>query len=282
MRVLVVGASGFVGRHLIPHLESCGHTVESWSRSGSQGPGVDLLGPEPLPKGQWDAAFHLAGHSRPSLGWSSALTAENIAMTARLLDHLAETSPGCRFIFPSSAHVYADSVEPHAETDEVSPSGPYGLSKQLCEASVQSHAKNLKVVIVRAFNKIGPGLPEGLLVTDLMNRIRGGEDPLRMSGRNALRDFLDVRDAVQAYERLACADVPSGSVFNLCSGTPLRVSALIQSILSHLGIHRQVIFEDLREDILTGHCGKLKEAIGWSPSYPLEDTLGYMLEAARA
>ena len=281
MKVLVVGGSGFVGRALTSRLLEAGHEVESWDRALREAPGVrsravDLLGDGALPKPEgrpWDAAFHLAAYSVPGMGWSQDLILANLRMTARTFDHLAAVAPGCRAIFTSSAFVYAPSARPLREGDPLGSTHPYALSKHLGETWVLSHREALKVFIVRPFNQLGPGMAPGLLVPELMDRIRLGESPIRMRGRDDVRDFLDWRDAMDAYLRLLEVDAPSGSIWNLCSGRPTRVSELVHSLLRACAQDRPVLFADPAVEAMVGDPSRLMADTGWRPSRSLEDTV---------
>lgn len=286
MKILVVGASGFVGRHLSRHLVRRGHEVEAWSRQTHQMvPGivhrsVDLLrDPLPPPTGQpWDAAFHLAAHTRPSLSWNRELIFENLAITARVLDHLASEAPGCRVLLASSAHVYAPSQAPHRESDPVEPDGPYGLSKQLCEAWAISFKGSLDIQITRAFNQVGPGMPSGLLLPDLLDRLQSGEPNLEMKGRNDTKDFLDIRDALDAYEGLLSVRAPSGSIWNICSGRPVSVNQFIQAILRIKGVTRSVAFASEEIQHMIGDPNRLCAATNWRPKRSLDESIAFALE----
>jgi nucleoside-diphosphate-sugar epimerase len=242
---------------------------------------VDLLAADPLPdpEGPPRVAYHLAAHAVPGAGFSRTLALENLRMTARVVDHLAERAPGCRTILASSALVYVPGPGPSREEDPVEPRDPYTLSKLLSETWARSRSEDLDVRIVRAFNQIGPGMPEGLLVPDLLRRIREGEDPIRMRGRDDVKDFLDVRDAAEAWAALARVDAPSGSAFNLCSGRPTKVSALVAAVLRALAIPRDVRFADGRVETRVGDPGKLRRASGWEPRRTLEDTVTTIVEA---
>lgn len=289
MKVLVVGGSGFVGRALTSRLLEAGHEVESWDRTLRQDeiPGlhceaVDLLGDEPLPQPgghPWDAAFHLAAYSVPGAAWTQNLVFANLRMTARVFDHLAATAPGSRAVFASSAFVYAPSDQPLKETDPLGSTHPYALSKQLGETWAMSHRKTLKVFIVRPFNQLGPGMAQGLLVPELMDRIHRGENPIRMLGRDDIRDFLDWRDAMDAYLRLLLVDAPSGSIWNLCSGRPTRVSELVRGLLKGRGLESPVLFANPAVETMVGDPTRLKADTGWAPRHALEDTVQAILQA---
>ena len=283
MKVLVVGASGFIGRALVDRLVAEGCTVDAWGRRGGQGVAqvrrlaVDLLADAPLPEpdgSPWQAAFHLAAHALPGAVWTRRLVIENLAMTARVLEHLAEHAPGCMTIVASSGHVYAPSDQLLSEDSPIGPSRHYGLSKQLCENWTLSMRTRLRVQIVRAFNQIGPGMTAGLLIPDVLERVaERGEGPLIMNGRDDWKDFLDWRDAMDAYWHLLRIEAPSGSLWNLCSGRRTRVSSLVQSILDERSVQRGIRFTDPAVETLIGDPGKLMRATGWAPRRTLQDTV---------
>ena len=281
MHILVIGSSGFIGRALTRHLVDAGHTIEGWSRSN--GPvregwahrAIDLLDPRDLESasGPWDAAIHLAGHSVPGASFDSRAVIDNLRMTAHALDHLARVQPKLRVVLLSSAHVYRSGPELKREEDALRPENPYGLSKQLCEAWARARDRDLNMIVVRAFNQIGPGMRDGLLIPDLLKRARTGSGPITMRGADSTRDFLDVRDGVVALARLLTADVPSGSVFNLCRGEGQRVSTLARELVQRLGVRREVRFQPGEPAPLVGDPAKLARATGWKPRYALTDTL---------
>ncbi len=287
MKVLVIGSSGFMGQALVYRLLEEGHEVEAWDRrEGEARPGltlrtVDLLGPAPLPRPAgkpWEAAFHLAAHSVPGITWTRELVLQNLTMTARAFDHLAEHAPGCRAIFASSAFVYAPTPDPVREDAPLGSSHPYALSKQLGEAWALSHRNELRVFVVRPFNQVGPGMPQGLLVPDLLARIHSGESPILMRGRNDLRDFLDWRDALDAYLTLLTVDAPSGRIWNLCSGKATPVAELVHAVLAALHLPVDVRFADPAQQALVGDPTRLMGDTGWRPRRSLQDTVAAIIE----
>jgi nucleoside-diphosphate-sugar epimerase len=210
----------------------------------------------------------------PGAAWTRGLVLENLVMTARVLDHLANHATGCLTIVASSGHVYAASDEPLREDSPVGPLRPYGLSKQLCEDWALSMRQRLRVQIVRAFNQIGPGMAPGLLIPDVLERVSLRDSgPLSMNGRDDWKDFLDWRDAMDAYVLLMRSDAASGSVWNLCSGRRTRVSSLVHNILAEQKVEREIRFADPAVETLVGDPGKLLRTTGWAPRRALHETV---------
>ena len=215
MRVLVTGASGFVGRHLVEALrrENAAVVACGGPNDGSEYVKIDLRDADSLQSAvgaaRPDVVFHLAAQSFVPAAVASPVSTYdvNILGTARLAEAVrtctGDVSP--RFIFASSAEVYGPR-EPHDyplhEALERRPVNPYGASKASAELMLlaDAHAFGLDVVIARGFNQVGPGQSERFVVPSLATQlagIAGGAEPQMYVGNlGAARDFLDVRDAV--------------------------------------------------------------------------------------
>ncbi len=280
---LIVGASGFIGRRLVQRFALGGAMVDAWSRTAapefkSSGTvrwrSVDLRAPgdlPPAPEGGWDCVMHFAGHSRPRQTNAHTDVLDTTRMLSRVLHHIERVSPRARFLFNSSGHVYAPASTPRDEEAPTYPHSAYALSKLLCETLVQERSDRLHVVVVRAFNLLGPGMPQGLLVPDFLRTLSTGSTQIAMAGSNSWRDFLDLRDAVDAYYALASVPCASGAVFNLCSGRASRVAELLSAIAAARGIAAQLSFRDSTEEHLLGDPSRLCAATGWAPRRSLSD-----------
>lgn len=110
-----------------------------------------------------------------------------------------------------------------------------------------------------------------------MDRILAGESPLEMHGRDDSRDFLDWRDAIDAYVSILSSDAPTGTIWNLCSGTPTPVSENIREILDLLGMETPFRFKNTVRETIVGNPSRLMRETGWKPTRRLRMTLESIL-----
>ncbi len=304
MRALVTGASGFVGRYLVAALrrENADVLACGGPNDGADYFPLDLCDVESLVAAvraaRADVVFHLAAQSYvPAALESPSSTYDvNIMGTARLAQAVREFGGDTpRFIFTSSAEVYG-AREPHEypldESLQRHPVNPYGASKAAAEILLLAGARSfgLDVVIARGFNQIGPGQSERFVVSSFatqLARIAGGaEKQMYVGNLAAARDFLDVRDAVEAY--LALARRGEGAqIYNVCSGRAVTVRDVLRELIA---IARVAV--EVREDrarvrsgetfISVGNPAKLGSATGWQPHIPLKQSLEDIYEHARA
>ncbi|MFN7958106.1 MAG: NAD(P)-dependent oxidoreductase [Holophagaceae bacterium] len=292
-RILLTGATGFVGRHMVQALLERGDQVVALSRGVGQGLpeevqqcNLDLEDPASLamlPR-IWDGVIHLAGASIPSLFSTPAPVIVNTKLTMNLLEHLRET----KVLLVSSCHVYAPSEHRRREADLARPQGRYGLSKVLTEQLAQFYQGRLDIRVARPFNHVGVGQRPELMLPSLLKRLastRRQEDaPILMTGWNSIRDFIDVRDVVAAYLAILDLESPSHSVFNVCTGIGTSVEGLARSVLDLLEMNRKVVFQgnpNSSDDVpyLVGDPGLLTETTGWKARHSLHSGLSTMLQS---
>ena len=136
------------------------------------------------------------------------------------------------------------------------------------------------VVRVRPFNHTGPGQRPDFVAASFaqqLARIEAGSAPPRMAVGNldSVREFLDVRDVVAAYERLLDPAVPA-DVYNVATGEGIRVGALLDALIDIAGVDVEVAEDPARlrpTDSLVGDPARLRDRTGWRPERPLRDTL---------
>ena len=287
MRVLVTGATGFVGQHLVAHLVSEGDEV-----SISE---AEVTEPESLEadfgRARPEVVYHLAAQADVAASFRDPATTlrTNVEGTFNVLD-IARRLGARRVLAVSSADVYGSVSEARLPVDEgapLRPVTPYGASKAAAEmVCLQAGAgRGLDVVRARAFNHLGPGQSDRFVAAALAARIvaneRTGADAVRVGNLEARRDFTDVRDVVRAYRLLAVHGEP-GEPYNVCSGLSRRVGDLAERLVARARRPMRLeIDDDLVRPVevaeMRGDPSKLRRATGWRPEVPLEKTLDDLL-----
>lgn len=297
MRALVTGAGGFVGGHLLAHLQASGDTTIGTDRSSD---GLDILDApallERFRRVTPEVIYHLAGAA--DVGGSFETPQNTFRANAEgTLNVLwaAREAEVQRVLTVGSADVYgkvtADEL-PLTEASELRPTSPYAASKVAAEALARQAFLGFgqHVVCVRPFNHLGPGQSTRFVAPALAERIARNESEgrrqLTVGNLSSRRDFTDVRDVVRAY-RMLMADGTAGEIYNVCSGTDIAVRDLAESLISLSTIEQELVADPQLQrpvdiPVLRGDCTKLRERTGWRPGIPLEQTLSDLLEDMRS
>ncbi len=295
MRVLVTGATGFVGHWLCAHLRDEGDEVVG------TGENVDVTDAEAVRKSvedvQPEAIYHLA--ARPHVGASWDAPQETFTVNAlgtlNVVEAARQTNPAARVLVVSSAEVYG-SVQPDElpliETSPLRPVSPYAASKVAAEfVALQGYlGSQVPVIRARSFNHIGPGQSETFAVARFAQRIvevqRSGGSQLRIGNPEPQRDFTDVRDVVRAYRLLVERGEP-GEVYNVCSGEAIAIGDIARRLIRLAGADLEVVVDQefvrpVDVPVLLGDSTRLRSVTGWQPEVPLDDTLTDILAHSRA
>ena len=295
--VLVTGAAGFAGSHLLEHLAGTANLV-AWARSTppqqvkhlARWTRLDLLdGPRvrsELAALKPSSVYHFAADPHVADSWQDTARplAGNVLTTHYLLDGLRRAGSAARVLIPGSAYVYAGSNQPHAEDSPLAPSSPYALSKFAQEqlglrAIVED---GLGVILTRPFTHVGARQSPKFSVSGMTRQIvaieRGEREPVIHVGRlDTARDITDVRDTVRAYALLMARGIP-GTVYNIASGVPRTMRMVLDALIARAKVPVSVEVETSRlrphdDLVLVGDATRLRNATGWSPQITLDRTL---------
>jgi len=287
VRALITGAGGFAGGHLAALCRASGDDVAEVSR----GAGVDLLDAgaarAAVAAARPDVVYHLAARAHVGESWKdpASFLSDNVGMTLNVLEAVRAEAPGATVVAVASSEVYgAPAALPVGEDAPLRPQNPYAVSKASADllAGFYADAHGLRVIRARAFNHSGPGQEPIYAIASFSRQAaeaaERGEDPIafRTGNPDTRRDYTDVRDVVRAYRLLAERAEPG--VYNVCSGTSTSARELLEMLAAAAGAGLDhgvdpalVRAHEVME--VRGAPGRLREATGWRPEIPLEQTL---------
>ena len=288
-RIIVTGASGFIGLNLVRILADLGAEITVIDR-------MQPLERSPNVQFEWadlrhlnkdfeaDYLIHLAAITNAGFAERYPLdTYEvNVLGTANLLSHMKITK---RVLFPSTALTYKASTTPISEEAETDLSSVYALSKNMGEQVIKFHCKRMGVghTIVRFFNIFGPGQLPMYIVPQVLTQIK---DHHRIEIRNGsvMRDLLFVEDCIDAVLKLAVTEAAKDNVFNIGSGHIVSITDVAKAAIEASGL-QGVEITDLEEKIaysptaIMADIDKVQSTIDWFPKTTLKDGLKKMWDA---
>lgn len=316
--VLITGANGFVGRHLISALLAAGEkrvvaavhpdtlarlvpdTQPAAGWDGTDAGGrvevvpFDLSDPfavEPLVKViRPRAVYHLAARASGADSDRQAVFDVNVSGTRHLLEAAAHLNPFPRVLAISTGYVYGntDPARPAREEDPVGPLWKFGAyTDSKIEMETVARANRAYVIVARAFTHTGPGQAPQFSLSSFarqLARIEKGLEPpvLHVGNLSASRDLLDVRDVVAAY-RLLMERGKCGEFYNVANGAPITIGEALDRLRAFCSVETTVEPDPARmrpADIgcSTGDSFLLRDAAGWQPRYTLDETLPALLD----
>ncbi|KAF0218721.1 MAG: nucleoside-diphosphate-sugar [Geobacteraceae bacterium] len=295
MKVLITGATGFIGACLTRRLVAEGHDVHIVTRKESE---------------RWriqDILSHLTEHTadlrdaaavdrcvesvRPSVIYhlatfggfafqrdALAILASNLLGTAHLL-RACEKVGFDLFVNTGSSSEYGVKSLPMKETDLLEPLGEYGVSKSAATLFCRSEAltKNLPVVSLRLFSPYGPWDDPHRLIPQVITRLLRGEAP-RLSSPQSVRDYIFIDDVVALYLALPNRPVVPGDIFNVGSGRQATIGEVVTVISEIIGGSVKPVWgavERVRPEpaMWVADIGKVQAKLEWKPTYSMRDGL---------
>lgn len=301
--VLVTGAAGFVGSHLIELLEQEPAQVIAWLRPGTEplvtGSRIIWHGVELHDRDAVAAAldafapseiYHLAGVPHVGDSWSHVheTFAGNVLGTHHLFAALRKARAKPRVLITSTAFVYAPQQRAITERDIVRPNSPYGTSKLAQEmiAKCAWEDDGIPTLIARAFNHVGPRQSPAFVASSIAKQIAeieaGKRAPaLLMGNMESKRDMMDVRDTVRAYRSMMASAKP-GVPYNVCSGVAMPINELVDLMRSKARVPIAIEQDPTRmrpsdTPVVLGDHSRLTNDTGWTPQIPFDQTADDLL-----
>jgi len=254
MKIIVTGASGFIGSHMLTALSAKGHEVMGLDLIQSPPPNATrfILGDlmninwQEIYDWQPECLIHLAGPASvaASFGDMFSETKNSLLLTSFLLEKL-RFNPDIKLIYMSSAAVYGNhDILKYSENLTCNPVSPYGVCKLASEQMIRiaGETLGLKYTIIRPFSVYGPGLRKQVIY-DLAVRFISAEDPIiiQSTGKEN-RDFVHISDCCSIVCELLHKDYWNGFTFNIGIGRPVSLKKLVSLISEYADVGSQIIF----------------------------------------
>ncbi|OOM68780.1 GDP-mannose 4,6-dehydratase [Clostridium sp. BL-8] len=298
MKALITGVNGFVGNYLSKYLIEQGYTVygtvieDNVAMENVVIEKMNLLNKDEVMRTiksiNPDEIYHLAGQSAVGLSWKEPTLTMNVNIngTINLLDGVRDNDINAKMLIIGSSDEYG-AIKPEecpiSENHLLNPTSPYAISKMAQEeiAKLYVNSYRMNLIMVRAFNHIGPKQSKNFVVSDFASKIaeieKGAEPIIRVGNLEAYRDFTDVRDIVRGYFMLM-NNGKIGELYNIGSGNAYKIQDILDTLLSlsSTKITVEIDPDKLRpSDVPIIQCdnSKIKTHINWSPIYDIKDTL---------
>lgn len=305
-KALIIGAGGFVGSYLVNclrhefHMEVHATKLNgtTFSHPSARIYDLDILDREAvrtlLDKIRPDYIFHLAAQSSVSAAWKDPmLTIDvNIKGSVNVMDAVRELPYKPRILVIGSGEEYGhirDGQTPISEETMLRPGNLYAATKacQNMIGSIYAKAYGMEIILVRAFNHVGPGQAPIFVVSDFCKQTAeiemGLREPMiRVGNLSARRDFTDVRDVVRAYGLLSLKGT-AGETYNVGSGTAVKIRQILDLIvgMSSVKIGVEVDPAKIRPvdvPVIEADITKITRATGWKPVISIEQTIKETLD----
>ncbi len=240
-----------------------------------------------------DIIFHMASQSSVFASWHAPgeTMTTNVQGAVNFFEAMRDLAPGTKILIPCSSEEYgltAPGELPVNEKTRLHPLSPYAVSKVVQDMAGYQyfHSYNLNIYRIRAFNHTGPRREPNFVESDFARRIalieKDKSDPVIQVGNlDARRDYSDVRDMVRAYW-LAVQHCEPGRAYNVCSRRVISIGDILNILLSFTqrsiaieSDHRRLRPADAPD--IYGDDTDFREATGWKPEIPLEQTLKEIL-----
>lgn len=299
-RVLVTGAEGFIGSHVVDHLLREGASVRAfvhynpfgklgWLRDRAEE--VEILTGDVRDGARvsrvmekMDVAFHLAALIGIPYSYDApeSYIQTNVMGTYNVL--MAARAAGVeRLVHTSTSEVYGTARQvPISESHPLQPQSPYSASKIGADMMALSffHSFELPVAVVRPFNTYGPRQSTRAVIPTILSQLYAGIDEISLGSTTPTRDFSYVDDTARGFLAISRCDRALGEVVNIGSGREISIGQLVELLIAISGRRARVVTDDVRlrppgsevERLLCDNT-RAQEWAGWKPQISLEEGL---------
>jgi GDP-4-dehydro-6-deoxy-D-mannose reductase len=307
-KYLITGFSGFVSFHFLNYLENL-HTANSVLGVDINEPAfnineykyvtcsfnkINLLNKEQVDKiicdYQPDYILHLASCSSVAYSWINPVESfvNNTNIFLNLVEQIRVLGLKCRILSVGSSEEYGKvnpALLPLHEDLSANPLSPYAVARVSQEmlSKVYCNGFGSDIILTRSFNHIGPHQSEVFVISSFAKKlvaIKHGHlhnKQITVGNINIVRDFVDVRDVVKAYDLLLHRGT-KGEVYNICSGVGISIKQVLEQMTAILNLKVEpVIDENLvrpaDNEIIIGSYDKIHKETGWEPGIKFNDSL---------
>lgn len=292
-RILLSGATGFLGRHLFEHLKRLGNEMFGTANHAETGHRIlycDICDPLSVDavfrQAKPEIVIHCAAISSVTSSAALDYYRVNTVGTENMVKSAIDMPWRMRFMLISTAGVYGNQDTDYLNEDLCpKPVHHYGMSKFCAERVLMNHAEQLDYTIVRPFNIIGEGQSGEFIMPKLVDAFHRRLPVVRLGNIQVFRDYIDVADACELVSRLTFNPTAIGRVSNLCTGRPVSIADLL-AILTEITGHQIEVEVDpafvRKNEVwrLLGDTARLEELTGGRlQGRNLEQSLRQMLKA---
>ncbi|GAA4408755.1 NAD-dependent 4,6-dehydratase LegB [Nibrella viscosa] len=307
--VLVTGADGFIGSHLVEKLLEDGYAVKAFTyyNSFNSWGWLDTLPAEKLqsveifagdvrdPNGVRtalkgvDIVFHLAALIAIPYSYHSpdSYVDTNIKGTLNILQAARDIGVE-KVLVTSTSEVYGTALTvPIDETHPRQGQSPYSATKIGADFMAESFYRsfNLPVVTVRPFNTYGPRQSARAVIPTIITQLLNGYRQIKLGALHPTRDLVFVKDTVSGFAEIAKQDALIGQEVNIATNAEISIGDLAHKIIDLMGVQAELVSDDLRlrpekseVERLMGSNHKITSATPWRPRYTLDQGLRETIE----